>query len=98
MDALACLRAAVEGDETLQALASETNASPGGAALAALVAELALRLSDARVARAARARAAARALAPLEAHLDRPPPRALGRFPQLRALLKAERASARVHL
>ena len=97
--ALACLRAAVEGDETLAALAgpsaTETGPAPGVAALAACVAETALRLSDARVARAARARAAARALAPLEAHLDRPPPRALGRFPQLRALLKAERASAR---
>ena len=57
IDALACLRAAVEGDEALQALASETIVSPGGAALAARVAELALRLSDARVARAARARA-----------------------------------------
>ena len=95
IDALACLRAAVEGDEALQALASETIVSPGGAALAARVAELALRLSDARVARAARARAAARALAPLEAHLARPPVRALGRFPQLRALLKAERLFAR---
>ena len=34
-------------------------------------------------------------LAPLEAHLARPPVRALGRFPQLRALLKAERLFAR---
>jgi hypothetical protein len=94
-DPLACLRAAIEGDEKLAALASEPVASPGGAALAECVAEVSLRLSDARVARAARARAAARTLAPLEAHLASPPPRALGRFPQLRALLKAERALAR---
>ena len=94
-DPLACLRSAIEGDETLAALASEAVASPGGAALAACVAEVSLRLSDAHVARAARARAAARTLAPLEAHLAFPPPRALGRFPQLRALLKAERALAR---
>ena len=94
--ALACLHAAVEGDETLEALAAPSAlASPGGAALAACVAEAALRLSDAPVARRARERAASRTLAPLEAHLAHPPPCALGRFPQLRALLKAERESAR---
>ena len=93
-DPLACLRSAIEGDETLAALASE--------AVARREARRSPRASPRCFAaperRARRALARARSGADLGAARGAPrvpPPRALGRFPQLRALLKAERALAR---
>ena len=66
--------------------------SLAGQAVARAVTSVSLDLGSFAVERLARERAAAQTLAPLERHLASPPPAAVGRFPQLRAVLCAESA------
>lgn len=94
--ALLCLEKATTGDPTLASLMSASSmASRVGEAFADAVVSLSLDLSSASVERLKRERAAAQTLVPLEQHLVSPPPAAIGKFPQLRAVLHAECAFAK---
>jgi hypothetical protein len=99
--ALAFLESAVAHDPVVSPLVSSASRASRMTTthvedtLADALASVSLDLASAEIDRVGRKRAAALALAPVETHLASPPPAALGRFPQLRALLKAESAFAR---
>ena len=89
--ALSCFERAITVDDVLAGFTSASSmTSLAGQAVARAVTSVSLDLGSFAVERLARERAAAQTLAPLERHLASPPPAAVGRFPQLRAVLCAE--------
>jgi len=92
--ALRCLQVAAEDSDLKPLLSAEAAGTPEGAAMADAVTAASLDLVAAHGEAVGREAAAARALEPLDAHLWRPPPPPLGRFPQLRAIVQAEAQAA----
>ena len=89
---LRCLETACEDESIAALMTCEAVETPAGEAISDAVASAALHLVARRREDIRRESAAADALAPLAAHLAKPPPAPIGRFPQLRATVEAESA------
>ena len=89
---LRCLETACDDESIAALMTCEAVETPAGEAISDAVASAALHLVAWRREDIRRESAAADALAPLAAHLAKPPPAPIGRFPQLRATVEAESA------
>ena len=89
---LRCLETACEDESIAALMTCEAVETPAGDSISDAVASAALHLVAWRREDIRRESAAADALAPLAAHLAKPPPAPIGRFPQLRATVEAESA------